>query len=646
MKHLLILAALASLPGADAPPAAVVPAVRAEVQPEIARHLAGPEGEALAELARGNRTPALFKLPCRVKAITDPWGGLADLERHGLGVAAAARGGLPRLGTLLDRLGATAGLPAGVEVAVPRGRLDTLDDHAAYIEAVLDRARELRDAAVAPLSADERRSLFARPAELVNHFSPQLPFDADTRPTLEKDREFCTLLHDRCDWAKLAGAAKVLAQLADPDYLARLKAALEAARPIAEAVPGVTGDLLFKKATRHGLILFGGRGDNTYHLTTPVACLVDLGGNDTYRGALAASFDADHPNGVLIDFAGNDTYECDPLGLATGRLGVGLLLDLAGNDTYKLAPGSGGVGLGGIGILCDAVGDDTYTGSRFTQGAGLAGVGLLLDLAGNDRHTSFGYALGFGGPGGVGALVDVAGNDSYQCGRHYPSGYNESDAPTAKPGDANFQYDCFGMGMGMGRRVFSGKPEEQAFSLAGGVGMLIDVAGDDRYDSSNFSQGCGYFFGVGLKLDLAGDDIHAAARYGHAAAAHFGLGLFIDYAGRDTYTSSGPTYNCGCAWDRSVCLFVDAGAGDDTYDLSRSSGLGMADIGSWAVFADLGGKDRYGVGVGLGRASQKAIAVFFDRAGEDDYRGAAGAGAKPANGKTESGTPGGLFIDR
>src|SRR5262249_39722819 len=147
---------------------------------------------------------------------------------------------------------------------------------------------------------------------------------------------------------------------------------------------------------------------------------------------------------------------------------------------------------------------------------------------------------------------DVAGNDSYQCGKKYPSGYNQSDSPDAKPGDPGFQYDCFGLGMGLGRRIYPRSDEGNAYALAGGVGVVIDLAGDDRYDSSNFSQACGYFFGVGLKLDLAGNDVHGAARYGIASGAHYGVGLFIDYGGKDTYASTGPVYTGACAWDHSV----------------------------------------------------------------------------------------------
>jgi hypothetical protein len=201
--------------------------------------------------------------------------------------------------------------------------------------------------------------------------------------------------------------------------------------------------------------------------------------------------------------------------------------------------------------------------------------------------------------------------------------------------------------MGLGRRVFPPDANAQSYNLAGGIGMVLDLAGDDRYESSNFSQACGYFFGTGLLLDLSGDDTYAAARYGHSAGAHFGMGLFIDYQGKDTYTSTGPTYNAGCAWDRSVFLFIDAGKEGDTYDFTRSAGLGQADIGSWAVFADFGGADRYRCPGGFGGTSSNSLAVFFDRDGADEYPAAKdGDKQRPGNKRTFTKGEGGLFVDR
>ena len=125
------------------------------------------------------------------------------------------------------------------------------------------------------------------------------------------------------------------------------------------------------------------------------------------------------------------------------------------------------------------------------------------------------------------------------------------------------------------------------------------------------------------------------------------MGLFVDYAGADRYTTTGPTYNCGCAWDRSAFVFIDGGSEGDTYELQHSQGLGRADINSWSVCADLGGDDRYTAPGGLGKTSRLGLSVFFDRAGVDEYTGLkANVTPRPANAATHTRGDGGLFIDR
>jgi len=120
------------------------------------------------------------------------------------------------------------------------------------------------------------------------------------------------------------------------------------------------------------------------------------------------------------------------------------------------------------------------------------------------------------------------------------------------------------------------------------------------------------------------------------------MGLAIDYAGADLYTSTGPTYHGGCAWDRSAFMCIDAGDAGDRYELQRSPGLGIADHGSWAIFADMGGNDTYAPRGGLGRASGGSLAVFYDHAGEDDYAAVEGKD----NGTVIPTDAGGLFVDR
>ena len=487
-----------SLPGKEAgPEGAVVGEVAKLVQPEIAKHLAEQEAKVRKELALALRAPAMLKLPVRLKCATDPWAAMADLEGHGLSIASAA-GGKNVLPAVLDRLCASVGLTAGAAAGPKRPEAATREAQVQYVRAVLAAAEKLREEALAKMPAKTRGFMHGWPGAMIQTFGPQIALTDQTRALCQNDRAFCGLSRTQIDWAKLTASAKVLSALGDEAFLAGLATALKTAAPVKDKPKGVEGDLLHYSQGPGGAVVIGGPGANTYRIDSPVALIIDLGGDDTYAGAIAAGRDAEHANSVVIDVSGDDTYEGARLGLATGRLGVGLLIDRDGNDTYKLAQGAGGAGFAGIGILLDAAGDDVYTGSKFTQGVAFAGIGLLLDLGGDDRHTSFGYAVGFGGPGGVGAVIDVVGNDSYQCGRKYPSGYNGKNV---KPDDPQFQYTAFGMGAGMGRRILSSRAQDHAFSLAGGLGVVIDRAGDDRYDSSNFSQGCGYFLGVGLKLD-------------------------------------------------------------------------------------------------------------------------------------------------
>ncbi|TAL09871.1 MAG: hypothetical protein EPO02_09030 [Nitrospirae bacterium] len=636
-------------------PQPVVARFRGEVQGDLERHVGAQQAAVLGRLSGAAAVPAGFKRPLAVQALTDPWAGLIALEHHGHHLAELAASGSERLPSLIAAMEAGMGRPADSFAPIPFPAGRTREEHAAFLLAVLEQAGHLREKALRRLSRDDRRFLFDHAAAIVEHFIPHVEgLDELTLPQAEADRRFCQLVAEQVDYAAMVAAAQVLASLADESWLRRLEEAFRGAgAPALPPPPGVTGEVLLFRETPYGLVVIGGRGPNTYDLDGRIALLIDLGGDDIYRGAIAAAGDVEHGMSVVIDLSGNDTYQASPLGLATGRLGVGLLIDRAGDDVYRLAQGSGGAGFAGLGILYDAAGNDRYVGARFTQGAAVGGLGLLLDLAGDDEYQSFGYAVGFGGPSGVGAVIDVAGDDRYQCGDKYPSNYNDVGR---QPGDPRFQYECFGLGAGSGKRIYSNNPEQWSYSLAGGLGMLIDLDGNDRYRSANFSQGCGYFFGLGLKLDMNGDDEHAAARYGHAAGAHYGVGLFVDYRGDDRYTSTGPHYNGGAAWDLSVMLGIDAGQGDDVYDFRRSGGLGLADHRSWSLFIEEGGRDRYLVGDGvggargMGMASHDSMSGFFDLAGDDEYaivpRSDPEGSAQRGNGRTLLDGAGGLFVDR
>ncbi|MFO0701091.1 MAG: hypothetical protein U0236_17855 [Nitrospira sp.] len=592
--------------------------------------------------------PARYKQRAVTDALKDPWKGMRNLERHGLLAAELAAASPLELPALLDRLEAGMDRHSApvTPLPVPTGsnRLDSM----AFMREAFHEAALYRELALAGLSDQERAFLFEHGRVFAESYTPQISVLTDvTMPQVLANARFAELLEERVKYEHLLAAGHILAQLTNTQWLKGLAAAFpEPVSPTA-IPPGITGEVRLVQDTAEGLIVIGGPGPNTYELERPVALILDLGGNDSYHGFIAASHDAQHGNAVIIDLAGNDHYIGAPLGLATGRLGVGLLFDRSGDDRYELSPGSGGTGLGGVGILVDTQGNDQYLGTRLTQGAAIGGLGLLVDTAGNDRYQSHGFAIGFGGPLGLGAVLDTGGDDQYQCGDALPSAYNAHDAPQAKPGDPAFQYDCFGLGTGAGSRILTNQRDWLAKSLAGGLGLLVDLNGRDEYQSANFSQGMGYFFGAGILLDLNGEDQYQAARYGQGASAHYGVALFIDYQGDDQYRSTGPYYNAGVAWDHGVSLTIDAGTGQDAYTFDRTTGLGKADYTGWAVFMDEGGNDRYTVQSGFGEATEQSLAGFIDLGGEDHYSLLSpSSSTTPVNGTVLSHGSGSIFQDR
>lgn len=604
-----------------------------------------------AEHETVEKIPAQFKRRLVIETLKQPWDGLTELERQGLVLADMAKGGAINLPGLLDVLEAGRDRTSTFSKPIPLPTHSTQEDLLAFMIGSLEQASLHREKALTNLTEAERHFLFLHARSIAEHFTPQISILSNQASAqVNADLRFAELLEKQIDYASLLASAQVLARLANEPWLHQAAATWMNPLPASSVPPGVTGDILLAHDTPYGLIIIGGPGSNTYKIEKGIGLIIDVGGNDHYRGMIAASAEENQGNAVVIDLAGNDTYTGAPLGLATGRLGVGLLIDHDGDDVYQLDMGSGGAGFGGLGILFDAKGNDVYTGNRLTQGAAIGGLGLLLDGAGNDRYTSHGFAIGFGGPLGVGAVIDITGNDHYQCGDTYPSAYNSQDAPTGKPGDPLYQYDCFGLGAGSGQRILTTKVEWQPYNLAGGWGILLDLEGQDHYDSANFSQGLGYFFGTGMKLDFDGDDEHQGARYGHGASAHFGVGLFIDRQGDDRYGSSGPYYNGGVAWDNSVSLMIDAGQGRDIYAFEHSTGLGRADYAGWGLFIDEGGEDQYQVNSGFGDSSEKSVAGFFDLNGNDIYAphpdSSMPPDTRPGNGKLFLYPQGGTFIDR
>jgi hypothetical protein len=192
-----------------------------------------------------------------------------------------------------------------------------------------------------------------------------------------------------------------------------------------------------------------------------------------------------------VDVSGDDVY------LAVREPGPGREADprTGGRATTSNAQGAG-VGrradfsdgrswAGGIGALADLAGNDSYTGGTFCQGAGFwHGTGILADAAGDDTYDGVWYAQGSAAHFALGVLLDAQGND---------------------------------------RHVLSG---------TGGAGL-----------------GFGWDAGLGMCLDLAGDDEYVANRLAVGAAGERGIGVFADVAGSDRYVLGTPAECAGYAGD-------------------------------------------------------------------------------------------------
>jgi len=296
------------------------------------------------------------------------------------------------------------------------------------------------------------------------------------------------------------------------------------------------------------------------------------------------------PAALILDPGGDDAYERAP---ATGGA-IAVIIDLEGNDTYRGAD----FAMRGLSALFDLAGDDRYEMQGPGLGMALAGASLLFDQSGNDS-----YRLPYFGQGfalfGIGALIDRGGNDRYEI-----EAWGQALAFTGglallwdAGGDDRYTARGLPDGYDRGGRLSGAQGAAMGIRnmLPGGVGILRDDGGDDIYVAEMFAQGTGYFYGVGLLWDRGGDDRYQAIRYAQGNGVHQAVGVLRDESGNDRYAMSFGVGQ-GMGLDLAVGVLVDV-AGDDHYaarELAQASGTANG-IG---VLFDGGGADRFEIGEG------------------------------------------------
>ena len=291
--------------------------------------------------------------------------------------------------------------------------------------------------------------------------------------------------------------------------------------------------------------------------------------------------------------------------------GAALIIDPGGDDAYVRAPATRGA----VSVIVDLGGDDRYSGSDVAAGA----LSALVDFSGQDRYAMSGPGLA-AAIGGAALLVDFAGNDRYEA-RELGQGAAAFGAAALidLEGDDEYVLDAWGQGFGLAggvgvlwdragndRYAAAGAPDPYgrgrlsgaqgaAFGfrtmLGGGVGILRDERGDDRYHAQMFALGSGYYYGAGLLWDEDGDDRYAALRYAQGNGAHQAVGVLREESGADAYALS--------------------------YGVGQGMGLDLA----LGALVDAHGDDRYAGGVLVqGTATANGIGLLHDPGGADAFR--------------------------
>jgi hypothetical protein len=379
-----------------------------------------------------------------------------------------------------------------------------------------------------------------------------------------------------------------------------------------------------------GQIVIGTQGNDSY-VDLDCALLIEPGGNDRYINCRLAGINDGliRATALAIDLDGADHYDCADVNFTLGAavLGNAAFYDLgADNDHYAAGNASLAASIAGVATFYDDGGSDYYSGKAYTQGAAGFGIAVMCDDSvqpapvvpfdvetpdpidaaafDNDTYVAWSEAQGFARTRGIAICTNARGNETYQAGGVYLHAPLFTD-----------RYQSFSQGFAIG---------ERDIDYAGGIALLADYAGNDRYLGDIYNQGVGYWYSAGFLYDGAGNDLYEMSQYGQGSGIHLAVGGLIDESGSDTYIMNNGLGQGG-SHDYAASVFMDRGGNDRYLGNTSCNGAGLTN--SVGLFFDRSGDDVYAAkrnaGFNGGSAARGfgSIGVLVDLAGQDDYLG-------------------------
>jgi len=381
--------------------------------------------------------------------------------------------------------------------------------------------------------------------------------------------------------------------------------------------------------SRFGRIALGTLDDDYYE--GDYAVLIEPGGNDTYRNCrIGAAFGTPGRRvGLFADLGGDDFYDCGETNITLGAavLGVAAFFDLGqGNDRYVAGSCSLGAAIGGFATFLDDGGSDVYESRVFSQGAAGFGVAIMADeseqpepefstdegmedpidigLFDNDTYHAWANSQAFARTKGIAICYNRRGNEVYEAGGVYLHAPLFAD-----------RYQSFSQGFAIG---------ERGIDYAGGIAMLIDYDGNDRYLGDVYNQGVGYWYSAGLLWDGGGNDTYEMTQYGQGSGIHLAVGGLVDVSGNDTYVMHSGLGQGG-SHDYAASILHDRGGNDHYMGMTSCNGSGLTN--AVGIHIDRSGNDTYAGrrsgGINWGRPARgtSSIGILVDLEGTDDYLG-------------------------